>query len=150
MPAIVVLREAVLRDESGPNVVWATTLNEAETEGLGECRDRRCAAVFSIAALALPFTAFHCVHHLMTTPAPTFVTVDMRGLKAPLVACARAQRVSVSVLVLGAVARHLGFVEAEFASEAVAPASAAAAQKHHQPHQPWSRTHASLIDTPKL
>jgi hypothetical protein len=86
----------------------------------------------------------------MNTPALTFVTFDMRGLKAALVARARAQRVSVSVLVRDAVARHLGLVEAEFASEAVASASAAAAQKHHQPHQPWSRTHASLIDTPKL
>ena len=37
-----------------------------------------------------------------------FVTVDMRGLKAALVARARAERVSVSVLVRGAVARELG------------------------------------------
>jgi hypothetical protein len=58
----------------------------------------------------------------MTTPQSTFVSVDMRGLKAPLVACARAQRVSVSVLVRGAVARHLGLAEAEFVSEAGAPA----------------------------
>ena len=37
-----------------------------------------------------------------------FVTVDMRGLKAALVARAQADRVSVSVLVRGAVARDLG------------------------------------------
>ncbi len=44
----------------------------------------------------------------MNTHTPDFVTVDMRGLKAALVARARAQRVSVSVLVRGAVARDLG------------------------------------------
>ncbi len=37
-----------------------------------------------------------------------FVTVDMRGLKAALVARAHAERVSVSVLVRSAVARDLG------------------------------------------
>ena len=44
----------------------------------------------------------------MNTTAHDFVTVDMRGLKAALVARAEAERVSVSVLVRGAVARHLG------------------------------------------
>jgi hypothetical protein len=44
----------------------------------------------------------------MNTTAYDFVTVDMRGLKATLVARAQAQRVSVSVLVRGAVARELG------------------------------------------
>ncbi|UUX95394.1 hypothetical protein [Aquabacterium sp. J223] len=44
----------------------------------------------------------------MNTTAPDFVTVDMRGLKAALVARAQADRVSVSVLVRGAVARDLG------------------------------------------
>jgi hypothetical protein len=44
----------------------------------------------------------------MNTTAHDFVTVDMRGLKAALVARARAERVSVSVLVRGAVARELG------------------------------------------
>jgi hypothetical protein len=46
----------------------------------------------------------------MNTTAPDFVTVDMRGLKAALVARAQAQRVSVSVVVRGAVARELGSV----------------------------------------
>jgi hypothetical protein len=46
----------------------------------------------------------------MNTTAHDFVTVDMRGLKAALVARAQAQRVSVSVLVRGAVARDLGLV----------------------------------------
>jgi hypothetical protein len=41
-----------------------------------------------------------------------FVTVDMRGLKAPLVARAKSQRVSLSVLVRGAVARELGLPDA--------------------------------------
>ena len=44
----------------------------------------------------------------MNTTAHDFVTVDMRGLKAALVVRARAERVSVSVLVRGAVARELG------------------------------------------
>lgn len=50
----------------------------------------------------------------MNTTPHDFVTVDMRGLKAALVARARAERVSVSVLVRGAVARDLGLgVEGE-------------------------------------
>jgi hypothetical protein len=44
----------------------------------------------------------------MNSTAHDFVTVDMRGLKAALVARAQAQRVSVSVLVRTAVARELG------------------------------------------
>lgn len=44
----------------------------------------------------------------MNTPTHDFVTVEMRGLKAALVARAQAQRVSVSELVRGAVARDLG------------------------------------------
>lgn len=47
----------------------------------------------------------------MNTHNPEFVTVDMRGLKAALVARATAQRVSVSALVRGAVARDLGLEE---------------------------------------
>jgi hypothetical protein len=46
----------------------------------------------------------------MNTPSHDFVTVDMRGLKAALVARARAQRVSVSVLVRAGVERELGLV----------------------------------------
>ncbi len=44
----------------------------------------------------------------MNTTAPCFVTVDMRSLKAALVARAQAERVSVSVLVRSAVARDFG------------------------------------------
>ncbi len=44
----------------------------------------------------------------MNIPTHDFVTVDMRGLKAALVARSQAERVSVSVLVRGAVARELG------------------------------------------
>ena len=44
----------------------------------------------------------------MNTSTHDFVTVDMRGLKAALVARAQEQRVSVSVLVRGAVARDIG------------------------------------------
>jgi hypothetical protein len=44
----------------------------------------------------------------MNTPTHEFVTVDMRGLKAALVARAQAERVSVSVVVRRAVERELG------------------------------------------
>lgn len=44
----------------------------------------------------------------MNTPTHDFVTVEMRGLKAALVARAQAQRVSVSELVRSAVTRDLG------------------------------------------
>lgn len=44
----------------------------------------------------------------MNTTAHDFVTVEMRGLKAALVARAQAERVSMSVLVRSAVARDLG------------------------------------------
>jgi len=46
----------------------------------------------------------------MNTSAHDFVTVDMRGFKAALVARARAERVSVSLLVRSAVAAHLGLL----------------------------------------
>lgn len=45
----------------------------------------------------------------MNTPTHDFVSVEMRGLKAALVARAQAQRVSVSELVRSAVARDLSF-----------------------------------------
>jgi hypothetical protein len=44
----------------------------------------------------------------MNTPTHEFVTVDMRGLKAALVARAQAERVSVSAVVRRAVERELG------------------------------------------
>jgi len=44
----------------------------------------------------------------MSSSSHDFVTVDLRGLKPALVAAARAQRISVSVLVRRAVARELG------------------------------------------
>jgi hypothetical protein len=44
----------------------------------------------------------------MNTPTHEFVTVDVRGLKAALVARAQAERVSVSVVVRRAVERELG------------------------------------------
>ena len=48
----------------------------------------------------------------MNTTAHDFVTVDLRGLKAALVARAQAERVSVSALVRAAIARDLGVPEA--------------------------------------
>ena len=64
----------------------------------------------------------------MNSHSHDFVTVDMRGLKAALVARAQAQRVSVSVLVRGAVAREFGLAKAavdQQATSAVATSSAA-------------------------
>jgi hypothetical protein len=60
----------------------------------------------------------------MNTHSHDFVTVDMRGLKAALVAHAQAERVSVSVLVRGAVARDLGLADVAEPHRTVAPASA--------------------------
>lgn len=55
----------------------------------------------------------------MNTTAHDFVTVDMRGLKAALVARAQAERVSVSVLVRSAVARDLGLAAGDETSRMV-------------------------------
>ncbi len=60
----------------------------------------------------------------MNTTAHDFVTADMRGLKAALVVRAQADRVSVSVLVRGAVARDLGLPVESESHRAVAPAGA--------------------------
>ena len=73
----------------------------ANTGLKGECRDRRPAASFTSAS-------HPSIRRLMNCTAHGFVTVEMRGLKAALVARAQAERVSVSVLVRGAVARDLG------------------------------------------
>lgn len=60
----------------------------------------------------------------MNTLTHDFVTVDMRGLKAALVARAQAQRVSVSVLVRDAVARDRGVTDTAELRQRVAPPSA--------------------------
>ena len=62
-----------------------------------------------------------------------FVTVDMRGMKAALVARAQAQRVSVSVLVRGAVERELGLA-----------AGAELQQPTEQPIGPWTAASVKL------
>lgn len=59
----------------------------------------------------------------MNTTTHDFVTVDMRGLKAALVARAQAERVSMSVLVRGAVARELGLAVDGEASRTDEPAA---------------------------
>jgi predicted HicB family RNase H-like nuclease len=69
----------------------------------------------------------------MNIPSHDFVTVDMRGLKAALVARAQAQRVSVSALVRGAVARELGLAE-----------GAAFQQPTAQAAGPWTSTSVKL------
>jgi hypothetical protein len=62
----------------------------------------------------------------MNIPTHEFVTVDMRGLKAALVARAQAQRVSVSVLVRAAVERELGIVDASLEPEGAMRTAASA------------------------
>jgi hypothetical protein len=62
----------------------------------------------------------------MNTPTHDFVTVDMRGLKAALVARAQSQRVSVSALVRAAVERELGLVDASAEPDGVMRAAASA------------------------
>ena len=88
-------------DDSWAEIIGRATSIEANTECIGECRDRRPAASFTSASLP-------SIRRLMNTTSHDFVTVDMRGLKAALVVRAQAERVSVSVLVRGAVARDLG------------------------------------------
>ena len=62
----------------------------------------------------------------MNNPTHDFVTVDMRGLKATLVAGAQAERVSVSLVVRRAVERELGLVASSLESAAPKPAATAA------------------------
>ena len=62
----------------------------------------------------------------MNTHSHDFVTVDMHGLKAALVARAQAQRVSMSVVVRGAVERELGLVDASAEPEGAIRTAAAA------------------------
>ncbi|MGM9484880.1 hypothetical protein ACS5PN_27050 [Roseateles sp. NT4] len=61
----------------------------------------------------------------MGTSPHDFVTVDMRGLKASLIACAAQRRVSVSVVVRAAVLHELGKHEASDGASAIATTSAA-------------------------
>lgn len=84
-------------------------VDQANTDCMSECRDRRPAAEFTSASRP-PWS------RLMSTSSSDFVTVEMRGLKAALVAHAKAKRVSVSVVVRRAVVRELG-ADAADASE---------------------------------
>jgi hypothetical protein len=101
-------------DDSWVEIIGPVTSIEANTECIGECRDRRRAASFTSASRP-------SIRRLMNTTAHDFVTVDMRGLKAALVARAQAERVSVSVLVRGAVARDLGLAADGKGSRMVEP-----------------------------
>lgn len=62
----------------------------------------------------------------MTSSSHDFVTVDMRGLKAALVAHAQSERVSVSLVVRRAVEHELGFVTSSVESLVSKPAAAPA------------------------
>jgi hypothetical protein len=64
----------------------------------------------------------------MNSSSHDFVTVEMRGLKAALVARARAERVSVSVLMRGAVARDLGLAIEGAPQQAEAQSAAPASE----------------------
>lgn len=88
-------------DDSRLEIIDLGASIRANTECIGECRDRRPAAGFTSASRP-------SICRLMNTTSHDFVTVDMRSLKGPLVARALALRVSVSALVRGAVARDLG------------------------------------------
>ena len=88
----------------GVEVIDWMTSNLDEYECVGECRDRLRAADFT--------TASRVHSSLMNTVPHEFVTVDMRGLKAALVARARERRVSVSVVVRDAVAQALPWEQA--------------------------------------
>ena len=92
-------------DDFCQEIIGLVTLIEANTECVGECRDRRPAASFTSASRP-------SIRRLMNNHSHDFVTVDMRGLKAALVARAQSERVSVSVLVRSAVARELGLARA--------------------------------------
>jgi hypothetical protein len=61
----------------------------------------------------------------MNTSTHDFVTVDMRGLKAALVAHAKARRLSVSVVVRDAVARELEVAGASDAAQSTSPKAGA-------------------------
>jgi hypothetical protein len=62
----------------------------------------------------------------MSSSTRDFVTVDMRGLKAALVARAQVERVSVSVVVRRAVERELGVFDSSTQAEAETPTAAPA------------------------
>lgn len=83
--------------------------DQPNTWSKSECRDRRPAADFTSAPRPP-------LRRLMNTSPHDFVTVDMRGLKAALVACAAQRRASVSAVVRAAVGRELG-LEGEGGSE---------------------------------
>lgn len=105
-------------DDSWVEIIGPVTSIRAQTECIGECRDRRSAASFTSASRPSS-------RRLMNTSSHDFVTVDMRGLKAALVARAQSERVSVSVLVRCAVARNLGLAAEGEHGPADVPSSAA-------------------------
>jgi hypothetical protein len=92
------------RDDFWQKIIDSNASIRANTECVGECRDRRPAASFTSASRP-------SFRQLMNPSTHDFVTVEMRGLKAALVARALSQRVSVSVLVRAAVARDLGLAD---------------------------------------
>jgi hypothetical protein len=94
------------RDGFEPKSIGRFAWIRANTWIKDECRDRRRAADFTSAPLAF-FERF------METSTHDFVTVDMRGLKAALVAHAKARRATVSVVVRDAVAAALGRLSSE-------------------------------------
>lgn len=104
---------AGISQKSGIGVV----INSEETECVGECRDRLRRHRFVKRSLRSRF-------RFMASAPPQFVTVDMRELKAALLARAQADRVSVSSLVREAVAHRLGLTEQPGAAAPVGRAAA--------------------------
>ncbi|MEO8124298.1 MAG: hypothetical protein ABI633_09635 [Burkholderiales bacterium] len=94
-------------DESQPEIVGIEASIRANTE------NKMSAEIGGLPPIceAFRFPRNSSIARTMNIPSHDFVTVDMRGLKAALVARAQAERVSVSVLVRGAVARELGLGE---------------------------------------
>lgn len=134
------LREAPGRGAFGPESPGLKAWEGANSGFMGECRDRRRAADF-ISAPRPPLS------RLMNASPSDLVTVDMRGLKASLVACAVERRVSVSVVVRGAVVHELGLEpEGGVAPQSYPTGSAADAEAWIKLSIRMRRTEADRLD----
>jgi hypothetical protein len=83
----------------------------------------------------------------MNTSSHDFVTVDMRGLKAALVAQAREKGVSVSVVVRAAVARTLDVAEPEIPLDASGSEGSSAGSETVKLSIRFSRVEAARLDS---
>jgi hypothetical protein len=104
--------------------VGLATSIEANTECVGEYR----IGGLPPSCEALRLTRIASIARSMNSSTHDFVTVDMRGLKAALLARAQAERVSVSVVVRRAVGRELGVFDTPTAQAAAETPTAAPAR----------------------